>query len=150
MQSVVDVFMREASINKMRSDLEHRINTIRPAHQSISIIIDDGLMGHIHAYITRKTMRAYTPESVDISKTQTECVQFLLNRIAPGMRQQRAFRDTVSNHLKKGIGYGNVRQHSSVHMRLPESVERPSHTIVSSYALSKPVIREDHTSPVYP
>lgn len=143
MQSIVDTFMSEASIDNIRSNLERRINALRPVHMPISIMIDDGLKRHIHNYIIRKTMRAYIPESVDIRSTQIECVQYLVERIAPGMRQQRVFRDTINSHLQKGIGYGNVRQHSSVHMNLPVSVERPTHTIVSSYALSKPVIREE-------
>ena len=61
-------------------------------------------------------------------KSRHECVQSLLIRISPGMCQTRIFRGTVDGHLNKGIGNGNVRQYSSVHMRLPESVELPTHT----------------------
>lgn len=143
MQSVVSMFMSEPSVARIRNDLERGVNHLRPSDRPVSIPVDDGLLEHIRRFITRRAMRAHTPEEVDLTAARHECVQSLLIRISPGMRQARAFRETVDDHLNKGIGYGNVRQHSSVHMRLPESVERPTHTVLSSYALSRPVIRED-------
>lgn len=145
MQSVVSTFMSEASVDQIRQGLEQGVNSLRPPDQPVSIPIDAGLLAHIRRFITRRAMRAHTPEEVDLAAARGECVRSLLIRISPGMRQARAFRETVDDHLSKGIGYGNMRQHPSVHMRLPESVERPTHTVISSYALSRPVIREGCT-----
>jgi hypothetical protein len=143
MQSVLDAFMSEANVCRIRDSLEKEINLLRPESHPVSIPIEKGLESHIRRFIMKRILRTQEPEMVDMATTRHECVRDLFAHIAPGMRQERAFRTTVDEHLRNGIGYGNKRQHPSVHMRLPESVARPTHTVLSSYALSRPVMRDD-------